>query len=107
MEAEGRRLVSPACGAAAKRPTPPLPSRSRAPCCRWCAAARDAAAELGDAPDLSAVAAAAAAGAARRRWPRTTAQLAVLAEAGVVDAGGCGLVVLLEALASVVTGARR
>jgi len=35
---------------------------------------------------------------------RTPEQLAVLAEAGVVDAGGKGLVVLLGALAAVVTG---
>jgi DAK2 domain fusion protein YloV len=35
---------------------------------------------------------------------RTTGQLADLAEAGVVDAGGLGLVVLLDALARTVTG---
>ena len=51
--------------------------------------------------DLAAVvsAASAAATAALAETPR---QLAVLAEAGVVDAGGRGLVVLLEALAAVV-----
>ena len=37
---------------------------------------------------------------------RTTAQLADLARAGVVDAGGRGLVVLLDALARTVTGQR-
>ncbi len=37
---------------------------------------------------------------------RTTAQLPALAEAGVVDAGGRGLVVLLDALHSVVHGVR-
>ena len=37
---------------------------------------------------------------------RTTGQLADLARAGVVDAGGRGLVVLLEALARTVTGRR-
>jgi DAK2 domain fusion protein YloV len=37
---------------------------------------------------------------------RTTQQLPALARAGVVDAGGRGLVVLLDALASVVTGVR-
>jgi len=63
----------------------------------------DAAAQLGDAPELPAVAAAAAAGAATA-LAHTPDQLAVLAEAGVVDAGGCGLVILLEALATVVTG---
>jgi DAK2 domain fusion protein YloV len=42
--------------------------------------------------------------AAREALERTPEQLAVLAQAGVVDAGGLGLVVLLEALASVVTG---
>ncbi|HST47934.1 DAK2 domain-containing protein [Jatrophihabitans sp.] len=63
----------------------------------------DAAAQLGESPELSAVAAAAAAGAAAA-LADTPEQLAVLAEAGVVDAGGCGLVVLLEALATVVTG---
>jgi DAK2 domain fusion protein YloV len=41
---------------------------------------------------------------ARESLRRTPDQLAVLAQAGVVDAGGRGLVVLLEALASVVVG---
>jgi len=63
----------------------------------------EAASRLGRSPELPAVAAAAAAGAAAA-LADTPAQLAVLAEAGVVDAGGCGLVVLLEALAVVVTG---
>jgi DAK2 domain fusion protein YloV len=43
-----------------------------------------------------------AAGAAARALARTPEQLAVLARAGVVDAGGRGLVVLLDALVEVV-----
>jgi fatty acid kinase len=43
--------------------------------------------------------------AAREALARTPDQLAALKEAGVVDAGGRGLVVLLEALETVVTGA--
>ncbi|MDQ1736676.1 MAG: fatty acid kinase [Pseudonocardiales bacterium] len=43
---------------------------------------------------------------ARESLRRTPEQLAVLARAGVVDAGGRGLVVLLEALATVVVGWR-
>jgi DAK2 domain fusion protein YloV len=46
----------------------------------------------------------AAAGAAADALARTPDQLPVLAAAGVVDAGGRGLVVLLDALAEVVTG---
>ena len=49
----------------------------------------------------------AAAGGARAALERTPEQLEVLARAGVVDAGGRGLVVLLEALESVVTGVER
>ena len=63
----------------------------------------EAAEGLGDSPDLAAVVSAAAAG-ATEALAGTPDQLAVLAEAGVVDAGGCGLVVLLDALAAVVTG---
>jgi DAK2 domain fusion protein YloV len=59
--------------------------------------------QLADSSELAAVAAAAAAGAATA-LAGTPEQLAVLAEAGVVDAGGCGLVVLLDALAAVITG---
>lgn len=43
--------------------------------------------------------------AARQALARTPEQLEVLARAGVVDAGGRGLVVLLDVLESVVTGA--
>jgi uncharacterized protein len=50
-------------------------------------------------PDIAAAAAAAAATA----LDETPKQLAVLAEAGVVDAGGRGVVVLLDALLAVVT----
>lgn len=55
------------------------------------------------ADDLAAVVRAAARG-AREALAETPRQLAVLARAGVVDAGGRGLVVLLEALSAVVTG---
>ncbi len=48
----------------------------------------------------------AAAAAGRAALARTPEQLEVLAAAGVVDAGGSGLVVLLDVLAEVVTGAR-
>ncbi|BAU95691.1 dihydroxyacetone kinase [Corynebacterium suranareeae] len=46
----------------------------------------------------------AAVNAARTALARTPSQLAVLREAGVVDAGGQGLVILLEALADQITG---
>jgi DAK2 domain fusion protein YloV len=49
---------------------------------------------------------AAAADAARQALLRTPEQLPVLAEAGVVDAGGRGLSVVLDALAQVLTGRR-
>src|SRR3954453_20997386 len=42
--------------------------------------------------------------AARAALARTPEQLPALRRAGVVDAGGCGLVVLIEALADVVAG---
>jgi uncharacterized protein len=48
--------------------------------------------------------AAAAAAAAAIALDKTPSQLAVLADAGVVDAGGRGVVVLLDALLAVVTG---
>jgi hypothetical protein len=63
----------------------------------------EAAEELGDSPELAAAVSAAAAGAAAA-LADTPQQLAVLAEAGVVDAGGCGLVIVLDALAAVITG---
>jgi len=65
-------------------------------------AAADAARETGSA-DLEVVVSAAAA-AARAALARTPEQLPALARAGVVDAGGRGLCVLLDALAEVVTG---
>ncbi|MFC4145539.1 DAK2 domain-containing protein [Micromonospora mangrovi] len=67
------------------------------------AAAR--AAEQADTDDLRAVARAAAAGAAGA-LARTPEQLPALARAGVVDAGGRGLCLLLDALVEVVTGER-
>ncbi|SBT53100.1 DAK2 domain-containing protein [Micromonospora auratinigra] len=65
------------------------------------AAAR--AADGADSDDLRAVARAAAEGAARA-LARTPEQLPALARAGVVDAGGRGLCLLLDALVEVVTG---
>ncbi|WNM40656.1 DAK2 domain-containing protein [Micromonospora halotolerans] len=65
------------------------------------AAAR--AAEQADTDDLCAVARAAA-GEATRALARTPEQLPALARAGVVDAGGRGLCLLLDALVEVVTG---
>jgi uncharacterized protein len=65
-------------------------------------AAADAARRAGS-DELAAVVQAAARGAAVA-LTRTPEQLPVLAAAGVVDAGGRGLVVLLDALAEVVTG---
>jgi hypothetical protein len=65
-----------------------------------------AAADAGDAAGAAALAAvvkAAVAGAVEA-LDHTTEQLPALARAGVVDAGGRGLVVLLDALAGVVTG---
>jgi DAK2 domain fusion protein YloV len=56
-----------------------------------------------DTDDLAPVARAAARG-ATEALARTPEQLPVLARAGVVDAGGRGLVVLLDALVEVVTG---
>ncbi|MGH3929453.1 MAG: DAK2 domain-containing protein, partial [Pseudonocardiaceae bacterium] len=60
------------------------------------------AAALADSDDLCEVVSAASAAAARA-LADTPRQLAVLARAGVVDAGGQGLVLLLEALLAVVT----
>src|SRR5689334_20764963 len=65
-------------------------------------AAATAAAET-ESDDLAVVVRAAAT-AARQALARTPEQLPALARAGVVDAGGRGLCVLLDALAEVVTG---
>lgn len=67
------------------------------------AAAAARAAEQADSDDLRAVTRAAADGAARA-LARTPEQLPALARAGVVDAGGRGLCLLLDALVEVVTG---
>jgi uncharacterized protein len=70
-------------------------------------AAADAAYETGDAvAGLAGTAevAAAACAAARKALAATPGQLAVLAEAGVVDAGGSGLVTVLEALDAALSG---
>ncbi|MEU1886314.1 DAK2 domain-containing protein [Micromonospora rifamycinica] len=66
-------------------------------------AAAATASEQADSDDLRAVARAAA-GAATRALARTPQQLPALAHAGVVDAGGRGLCLLLDALVEVVTG---
>ncbi|TDV39829.1 DAK2 domain-containing protein [Actinophytocola oryzae] len=64
-----------------------------------------AATAVGDEPsDALQDVAAAAATAAAAALDKTPAQLAVLADAGVVDAGGRGVVVLFDALYAVVTG---
>lgn len=69
-------------------------------------AAADAVAALGPGTSLAALVTAAADGAADA-LARTPEQLEVLARAGVVDAGGRGLVVILDALVETVTGVRR
>jgi DAK2 domain fusion protein YloV len=61
------------------------------------------AAKAADTDDLATVVEAAAKG-ATEALARTPEQLPILARAGVVDAGGRGLVVLLDALVEVVTG---
>jgi DAK2 domain fusion protein YloV len=66
--------------------------------------AADAAAEFPDEAPI-AVTARAAADAAASALTRTPSQLDVLGTAGVVDAGGLGLVVILDALVTAVTGA--
>ncbi|MFU8850321.1 DAK2 domain-containing protein [Micromonospora sp. SL1-18] len=67
------------------------------------AAAAARAAEQADSDDLRTVTRAAA-GAAARALARTPEQLPALARAGVVDAGGRGLCLLLDALVEVATG---
>ena len=80
-------------------------SRCRAPssrCCRTAAGAAEHAGADGGA-DLPGVLSAAA-DAAAVALDKTTGQLDVLAEAGVVDAGGRGLLVLLDAMSTTLTG---
>ena len=69
-------------------------------------AAADAAQEAADGGARLPGVIAATAHAARDALERTPEQLAVLADAGVVDAGGRGLCVLLDAAETVVTGRR-
>jgi DAK2 domain fusion protein YloV len=69
-------------------------------------AAADAVAGLGTGTSLEALVTAAA-DAAADALAHTPEQLEVLARAGVVDAGGRGLVVILDALVETVTGIRR
>ena len=80
----------------------PSRHRSRARCCRW-PGQRPSPPTAIDTDNLAEVARAAASGAAEA-LAKTPDQLAALARAGVVDAGGRGLVVLLDALVEVVTG---
>jgi DAK2 domain fusion protein YloV len=71
------------------------------------AAAADAAEEYSERPDARARDVfSAAAAAARAALARTPDQLQVLADAGVVDAGGRGLSVILDAAETVLTGRR-
>jgi DAK2 domain fusion protein YloV len=69
-------------------------------------AAADAVAGLGPGTSLAAQVTAAA-DAAAEALARTPDQLEILRRAGVVDAGGRGLVVILDALVEAVTGVRR
>ena len=69
-------------------------------------AAADAVADLGPGTSLDALVTVAA-DAAADALAHTPEQLEVLARAGVVDAGGKGLVVILDALVETVTGVRR
>jgi DAK2 domain fusion protein YloV len=69
-------------------------------------AAADAVAALGPGTSLTGLVTAAA-DAAAEALARTPEQLEALARAGVVDAGGRGLVVILDALVETVTGVRR
>ena len=70
-------------------------------------AASEAAAEVAKEADARARDVfAAAAGAARKALARTPEQLPVLADAGVVDAGGRGVSVILDAAETVLTGRR-
>jgi uncharacterized protein len=71
------------------------------------AAAHAATQSAGQAPDDLPGMIEAAAAAARRALALTPGQLPALARAGVVDAGGRGLVVVLDSLAEVITGATR
>ena len=100
-EPDGARAGEGAGPRGASWPGRRWPSRSRGRCCRWSARRPRPPGGAGD--SLAAVARAAAGGAARA-LDRTPDQLPVLARAGVVDAGGRGLCVLLESLAAVVAG---
>ena len=82
-----------------RRRTPRSASRSRAPSSRSPGRRPTAAAAAAadPAPRLGYVVTAAAAAAAREALARTPDQLQVLRDAGVVDAGGRGLCVVLDA----------
>src|SRR4029453_11695442 len=92
-----RRAATPASSSA--RSSAASPTRPRPP-------AAGARAALDDGDDLYAVSSAALE-AARAALARTPSQLPRLAQAGVVDAGGAGYVLLLESLARGVTGGHR
>jgi hypothetical protein len=98
--AEGMRLAAEAAYAAVGRPVEgTILSVARAAAEAAELAAVDEAARLGAVVH-------AAGQAARAALARTPEQLAVLAEAGVVDAGGRGLCVVLDAAESAITGQR-
>ena len=98
--AEGMALATDAAYAAVGRPMEgTILSVARAAADAAAQAAADPDVRLGDVVH-------AAADAAREALERTPEQLRLLADAGVVDAGGRGLCVVLDALESAVTGQR-
>ena len=78
--------------------------RCRAPSCRCCKPPRPTAEHCADDGDALSATVLATADAAVVALDKTPDQLGVLAEYGVVDAGGRGLLVLLDALAATLTG---
>ena len=99
-----RRCWGPRCGAASTWSSPRWAARrSRGPSSRCCEPPPDAVEECRDADGL-APAVTAAGDAAVVALEKTPEQLDVLADAGAVDAGGRGLLVLLDALRSTITG---
>ncbi len=98
--AEGMALATDAAYAAVGRPAEgTILSVARAAADAAAEAASDETTRLGGVVH-------AAAGAAREALERTPDQMQLLADAGVVDAGGRGLCVILDAIESAVTGQR-
>ena len=98
--AEGMALATDAAYAAVGRPAEgTILSVARAAADAAAEAASDESTRLGGVVH-------AAAGAAREALERTPDQMQLLADAGVVDAGGRGLCVILDAIESAVTGQR-